>query len=35
MLGMQAMWLIEVFDFPAFVVIDDKGNNFFKELNLG
>jgi fumarate hydratase class I len=24
-----------VVDFPAFIVIDDKGNDFFKELNLG
>ncbi|HEX9071793.1 MAG TPA: fumarate hydratase C-terminal domain-containing protein, partial [Pseudolabrys sp.] len=28
-------WKIEVEDFPAFIVIDDKGNDFFKELNLG
>jgi fumarate hydratase class I len=34
-LGMEAIWRIEVVDFPAFVVIDDKGNDFFKELNLG
>ncbi len=34
-LGMEAIWKIEVEDFPAFVVIDDKGNDFFKELNLG
>jgi fumarate hydratase class I len=34
-LGMEAIWRIEVRDFPAFVVIDDKGNDFFKELNLG
>jgi fumarate hydratase class I len=34
-LGMEAIWRIEVQDFPAFVVIDDKGNDFFKELNLG
>jgi len=34
-LGMEAIWRIEVFDFPAFIVIDDKGNDFFKELNLG
>ncbi len=27
--------IIEVEDFPAFIVIDDKGNDFFKELNLG
>jgi fumarate hydratase class I len=34
-LGMEAIWRIEVVDFPAFIVIDDKGNDFFKELNLG
>ena len=34
-LGMEAVWKIEVEDFPAFIVIDDKGNDFFKELNLG
>jgi fumarate hydratase class I len=34
-LGMEAVWRIEVVDFPAFIVIDDKGNDFFKELNLG
>ncbi|HEY6834159.1 MAG TPA: FumA C-terminus/TtdB family hydratase beta subunit, partial [Pseudolabrys sp.] len=34
-LGMEAIWRIEVVDFPAFVVMDDKGNDFFKELNLG
>src|SRR6202795_2898031 len=34
-LGMEAIWRIEVVDFPAFVVVDDKGNDFFKELNLG
>ena len=34
-LGMEAIWRIEVEDFPAFIVIDDKGNYFFKELNLG
>ncbi len=33
-LGMEAVWKIEVEDFPAFIVIDDKGNDFFKELNL-
>jgi fumarate hydratase, class I len=33
-LGMEAIWRIEVVDFPAFIVIDDKGNDFFKELNL-
>ncbi|MBK6697825.1 MAG: fumarate hydratase [Myxococcales bacterium] len=30
-LGMEAVWKIEVVDFPAFVVIDDKGNDFFGE----
>jgi fumarate hydratase class I len=34
-LGMEAIWKIEVRNFPAFIVIDDKGNDFFKELNLG
>ncbi len=33
-LGMEAVWKIEVVDFPAFIVIDDKGNDFFQELNL-
>ena len=30
-LGMEAAWRIEVEDFPAFVVVDDKGNDFFAE----
>ncbi|MGO7583857.1 fumarate hydratase [Rhizobium ruizarguesonis] len=34
-LGMEAVWKIDVEDFPAFIVIDDKGNDFFQELNLG
>ena len=34
-LGMEAIWKIEVKDFPAFIIVDDKGNDFFKELNLG
>jgi len=34
-LGMEAVWRIEVEGFPAFIVIDDKGNDFFRELNLG
>jgi fumarate hydratase class I len=34
-LGMEAIWRIEVENFPAFIVIDDKGHDFFKELNLG
>jgi len=32
-LGMEAVWLIEVVDFPAFVVVDDKGNDFFAEVS--
>ena len=28
-LGMEAVWKIEVQDFPAFIVVDDKGNDFF------
>jgi fumarate hydratase, class I len=31
-LGMEAIWRIEVKDFPAFIVIDDKGNDFFAKL---
>jgi fumarate hydratase class I len=34
-LGMEAIWRIEVENFPAFIVTDDKGNDFFTELNLG
>jgi fumarate hydratase class I len=30
-LGMEAVWKIEVADFPAFIVVDDKGNDFFAE----
>jgi fumarate hydratase class I len=30
-LGMEAVWRIEVVDFPAFIVVDDKGNDFFAE----
>jgi fumarate hydratase class I len=30
-LGMEAVWKIDVVDFPAFIVVDDKGNDFFKE----
>ena len=33
-LGMEAIWKIEVVDFPAFIVCDDKGNDFFKEFNM-
>ena len=32
-LGMEAIWKIEVEDFPAFIVVDDKGNDFFAEVN--
>ncbi len=31
-LGMEAVWRIEVVDFPAFIVVDDKGNDFFATL---
>ena len=30
----EAMWVIEVEDFPAFILVDDKGNDFFKQLGL-
>ncbi|MDH5748744.1 MAG: fumarate hydratase [Rhodospirillales bacterium] len=30
-LGMEAIWKIEVVDFPAFIIVDDKGNDFFAE----
>jgi fumarate hydratase class I len=29
-LGMEAVWRIEVVDFPAFIIVDDKGNDFFE-----
>jgi fumarate hydratase class I len=29
---MEAIWRIEVVDFPAFIVVDDKGNDFFAAL---
>lgn len=32
--GMEAVWRIEVVDFPAFIVVDDKGNDFFKSFGL-
>jgi fumarate hydratase class I len=32
-LGMEAVWRIEVVDFPAFIVVDDKGNDFFEQVN--
>ena len=31
-LGMEAVWRIEVKDFPAFIVVDDKGNDFFADV---
>ena len=31
-LGMEAVWKIEVVDFPAFIVVDDKGNDFFEQV---
>ena len=31
-LGMEAVWQIDVVDFPAFIVVDDKGNDFFAAL---
>jgi fumarate hydratase, class I len=32
-LGMEAVWKIDVHDFPAFIVVDDKGNDFFDEVS--
>jgi fumarate hydratase class I len=34
-LGMEAIWKIEVVDFPAFLLIDDKGNDFFEHVSPG
>ncbi len=31
-LGMEAIWKIEVTDFPAFILVDDKGNDFFQQI---
>ena len=31
-LGMEAVWRIEVEDFPAFILVDDKGNDFFRQM---
>ena len=31
-LGMEAIWRIEVENFPAFIIVDDKGNDFFAEI---
>lgn len=33
-LGMEAVWKIEVEDFPCFIVVDDKGNDFFKKFGM-
>lgn len=33
-LGMEAIWKIEVKEFPAFIVVDDKGNDFFESFNI-
>ena len=33
-LGMEAIWKIRVVDFPAFILVDDKGNDFFKTIGL-
>ena len=29
---MEAVWAIDVVDFPAFILVDDKGNDFFQQL---
>ena len=29
---MEAIWKIEVEDFPAFIIVDDKGNDFFQDV---
>ncbi|HEY5765848.1 MAG TPA: fumarate hydratase [Candidatus Deferrimicrobiaceae bacterium] len=34
-LGMEAIWKIEVEDFPAFILVDDKGNDFYQQLAAG
>ena len=33
-LGMEAVWKIDVVDFPAFILVDDKGTDFFKKLGI-
>jgi len=33
--GMEAIWKIDVVDFPAFILIDDKGNDFFRDVGTG
>ena len=32
-LGMEAVWKIRVENFPAFILVDDKGNDFFKQIS--
>ena len=32
--GMEAIWKIDVVDFPAFILVDDKGNNFFEKMGV-
>ena len=32
-LGMEAVWKIKVENFPAFILVDDKGNDFFKQIS--
>ncbi len=32
-LGMEAVWKIQVENFPAFILVDDKGNDFFQTIN--
>ena len=32
-LGMEAVWKIQVEDFPAFILVDNKGNDFFQSIN--
>ena len=34
-LGMEAIWKIDVVDFPAFILVDDKGNDFFETVGAG
>jgi fumarate hydratase class I len=34
-LGMETIWKIEVEDFPAFILVDDKGNDFFQQIRNG
>jgi fumarate hydratase class I len=31
-LGMEAIWKIDIVDFPAFIIVDDKGNDFFEDI---